>query len=1116
MTVVEDGTVTFQPGANDTDAEGDTVVASEIASAPSNGMAVVNPDGTVTYTPNPEFSGSDIFEITVTDGNGGFDTSTVEVSVSPAGDPPVAVDDAVAVVEDGTLTFQPGANDVDMDGDTVVASAIVGAPSNGTAVVNPDGTVTYTPNANFNGTDSFEITVTDGTGGSDTSTVDVTVTPAPDAPDAENDSITVAEDGTLTFQPGANDTDLDGDTIVASSIAATPSHGTATVNPDGSVTYTPHADFSGGDTFDVAVTDGNGGFDISTVSVDVTPVEDTPVAADDAVAAHSGIAVVIDALGNDSDPDGDALQIVGVAQGSNGSVQINDDGTLSYTSNDGFVGTDSFTYTVSDGNGGTDTATVDVDIAGTSPLTPVFDLSGPHQFSGRARDVINLPHSADLEVDEATIAFSFTADSVDGKQGLIAKDAWGYTGDGNHVSIYIDRGVLKARFQDGQSETTLSFGGLSAGREYEVAAIFGPDGVKLYVDGELVGSNSGHIMSWTGNQEYLQIGALGWGSQTGEGDFKFHFAGEIADVQIYAEELDAGQIEDLASGSNPGNTAPVASDDVVAVLEDTSLTFQPGLNDTDADGNTVVAAEIATGPSHGTAVVNPDGTVTYTPDADYSGADSFEVTVTDGKGGFDTSTVDVTVSPAADAPVAADDEVETQPGTPVVIDALANDTDVDGDALEIISIDQGSNGSVQVNADGTLTYTPNAGFQGTDDFSYTVSDGSGGTDTANVHVSVSSLPDTVLNLHGPHQFSGNSADVINLAHDDAFEVDQATIAFSFTADSVGGKQGLISKDARGYSGDGNHVSIYIHKGMLKARFQDGQSDTTLKFGGLQAGQEYDVAATFGPDGVQLYVDGELAGSNSGHVTSWSGNHEYLQVGALGWSSRTEDDAFRLPFAGEIEDVRIYSEVLDGSQIEGLATGSAPVSAFSAASDDAVLDTGPEPVSVLPVSSNDAVLDTGTGQEQLTGGSEANMISGTDGNDKLSGTLADDLMTGGDGDDLFFGRGGNDHLVGGTGNDTLRAGAGDDIMAGGAGDDLYVGSTGYDTIVFNGDVSEFTFSVTDDGSMIVDHTTGDRHEGRDTVKAGVEALQFNGVSFDFDEIFSAIGTDGPFSGEDMIV
>ena len=117
-------------------------------------------------------------------------------------------------------------------------------------------------------------------------------------------------------------------------------------------------------------------------------------------------------------------------------------------------------------------------------------------------------------------------------------------------------------------------------------------------------------------------------------------------------------------------------------------------------------------------------------------------------------------------------------------------------------------------------------------FSYTVSDGNGGMDTATVNVEVSSLPD-----HGARSFTARitsaaiSGDVINLAHDDAFEVDQATIAFSFTADSVGGKQGLISKDARGYSGDGNHVSVYIHKGVLKARFQDGQSDTTLKFGG---------------------------------------------------------------------------------------------------------------------------------------------------------------------------------------------------------------------------------------------------------------------------------------------
>ena len=1103
LTMAEDGSLTFEPSANDTDLDGDTIVATAIASAPSHGTAVVNPDGTVTYTPHAQFSGSDSFDVTVSDGNGGFDTSTVDVTVAPAGDAPVAADDTVSVVEDGSLTFQPGANDTDLDGDTVVASAIASAPTHGTAVVNPDGTVTYTPHAEFNGSDSFDVTVTDGNGGFDTSTVEVNVTSANDAPLAADDEITVVEDGVLTFQPGANDTDLDGDTVLASSIAAAPSNGTATVNPDGTVTYTPSADFNGADSFDVTVSDGNGGYDISTVNVTVTPAADAPDAVDDAASTQSGTSVVIDAAGNDTDADGDTLQVIDVGQAGNGSVAINEDGTLTYIPDDGFEGTDNFSYTVSDGNGGTGTATVTVDVTASSSPTPVFDLAGPRQFSGSSADVINLSHDAVFETDAATIAFSFTADSVSGKRGLISKDARDYSGDGNHLSIYIDKGVLKARFQDGQSSSTLTFGGLKAGQEYEVAATFGPDGIKLYVDGELVGSNSGLIMSWTGNQEYLQVGGLGWASRTGDDAFRYAFDGEMADVQIYDQVLDASEIEVLASGSRPVNTDPVAVDDEITVSEDDVLTFQPAANDTDLDGDTVIASSIAATPTNGTAIVNPDGTVTYTPNADFSGTDTFDVTVTDGKGGYDISTVEVTVTPTADAPVAADDSAETEPGTPIVIDALGNDVDADGDALQIVNVGQASNGSVAINQDGTLTYTPNDGFEGTDNFSYIVSDGNGRMDTATVSVAVRSFPEAVFDLSGPHQFSGSSADVINLPHDAAFETDAATIAFSFTADSVSGKRGLISKDARGYAGDGNHVSIYIDKGVLKARFQDGQSSSTLKFGGLKTGQEYKVAATFGPDGTKLYVNGELVGSNSGLIMSWTGNQEYLQVGGLGWASQTGDDAFRYAFDGEMADVQIYDVELGASEINLLATQSLPVGTLKT-------------VSVFPAAGDDAMLDTGTGIEQSDGGAPSNAVSGTDGNDKLSGTSAADVIGGDDGADLLFGRGGDDVLNGGAGNDTLDGGANDDVMSGGAGDDLYIGGTGQDTIVFNGEVSEFAFSVTQDGSMIVDHVGGDGTEGRDTVRSDVETLKFNGVTLDLDDIFSAIGSDGTFSGEDMIV
>ncbi len=184
------------------------------------------------------------------------------------------------------------------------------------------------------------------------------------------------------------------------------------------------------------------------------------------------------------------------------------------------------------------------------------------------------------------------------------------------------------------------------------------------------------------------------------------------------------------------NRPPVASDDAAATDEDTAATIPVLANDHDADGDALAVVNVGA-PANGTASINADGTVTYTSKADFNGADAFSYTVSDGQGGTATAMVTVTVRPVNDAPVAVDDAAATDEDTAVTIRVLANDHDVDGDALAVVNVGAPTNGTASINADGTVTYTPAAGFHGADGFSYTVSDGHGGTATASVSVTVS-------------------------------------------------------------------------------------------------------------------------------------------------------------------------------------------------------------------------------------------------------------------------------------------------------------------------------------------------------------------------------------------
>ncbi|CAN0598551.1 unnamed protein product, partial [Laminaria digitata] len=147
----------------------------------------------------------------------------------------------------------------------------------------------------------------------------------------------------------------------------------------------------------------------------------------------------------------------------------------------------------------------------------------------------------------------------------------------------------------------------------------------------------------------------------------------------------------------PVNDAPVAANDTATTDEDTDVTVDILGNDVDAEFDTLTPT-ITIMPSNGVASVNLDGSVSYSPDADFHGTDSFTYEISDGNGGSDSATATITVNPVNDEPVAADDTATTDEDTDVNITVLTNDSDIDLDALSPSVTTQPSNGTAAVNA----------------------------------------------------------------------------------------------------------------------------------------------------------------------------------------------------------------------------------------------------------------------------------------------------------------------------------------------------------------------------------------------------------------------------------
>jgi hypothetical protein len=384
LTTAEDSAGSVDVLEGDVDDDGDPLVVETLEPEAENGTVSCTAEGICTYTPAPDFAGTDTFTYSINDGQGGADSADVMVTVTPVNDEPHATDDSLVTTQDLVGVLNVRSNDADVDGDTLLVTTPAPSAAHGTVSCTGGGACSYTPDPGYNGPDSFDYEISDGNGGEDTGTVSVTVLPGNNPPVADDETLTTSEDESGSVNVLVGDTDLDDDPLNVTTPSPAAEHGTVSCTAQGVCTYTPAADYSGADSFEYTVSDGRGGTDAGTVTVTVTPGNDPPSAAADTLTAPEDGDAEADVLANDVDVDGDALSVTGSTDGAHGDVSCTPAGTCTYTPAADYAGPDTFTYTVADGNGGTDTASVsvtvtpenDAPVAGDDALTTEMDTQG--------------------------------------------------------------------------------------------------------------------------------------------------------------------------------------------------------------------------------------------------------------------------------------------------------------------------------------------------------------------------------------------------------------------------------------------------------------------------------------------------------------------------------------------------------------------------------------------------------------------------------------------------------------------------------------------------------------------------------------------------------------------
>ncbi|HHB9369373.1 TPA: Ig-like domain-containing protein [Enterobacter roggenkampii] len=761
---------------NDSDPDGDTLsilnysvsgvgtvfTAGQTADLTGYGKLTINADGSYTFVPVADWNGT-VPTVTyrVVDGRtNGATTAQLKITVTPVKD---AFDDSLTTHAGTPVTIDVFANDKFSNGDKAITGKTNGAY--GTVSIS-NGQVIYTPTSGYVGTDTFTYTVTSG-GKTETATVTLTlVNDAPQVGLAKTGS--TAEDTTLTngenLLTGASD--LNGDALTVKSFtvgnttwaagqtATLAGYGALTLNADGSYTFVPVADWNGNvPQVTYTITDGRTNGDVtSRLDISVTPVQD---AFNDSQTGHGRDPLVIDVFNNDSFANSDKA-ITATTNGAHGTVTVSN-GKVVYTLNDGYVGTDSFTYTVTSG-GKTETANVTVTLTNGAPTGVVGKTASTAEDQTLTSTALqNLLNGASDPDGDTLKVSAFTVGATTWAAGQTATLA-GYgaltiNADGSYTFVPVadwngsvpqvtyevtdgrDNGVQTAALditvtpvQDAHDDSrtahagapvtvdVLTNDGFTNGDKAITGVTDGAHGTVSISNGQVVYTpTSGYV----GNDSFTYTVTSGGIEET---------------ATVYLTLTNSAPTLPHWTAIN-GEDSPIG---IPGLLLDTSSDADGDtltVTDFTVNGTTWQAGETANLAGYGSLTITSDGSVTFIPVADWNGnVPVVTYTATDGRdNGSVTSTLTIQYNAIPDA---VDDNATTHAGVAKVIDVLANDRFSNSDKA-VTAVTQGNNGSVAIE-NGKVRYTPNAGFNGTDSFTYTVTSG-GVTETATVNVTIANI-----------------------------------------------------------------------------------------------------------------------------------------------------------------------------------------------------------------------------------------------------------------------------------------------------------------------------------------------------------------------------------------